>query len=118
MAILCTVAGCSPADRDPGVEQSRSTDPGAEASRCPGLEKLKSADPVADATTALAHGDHHLLMLGGYAGTVPGGEGTALPTEMIKGTSDVTTMACVELRWVAEAYARRYNATVVAATDH
>jgi hypothetical protein len=57
-------------------------------------------------------------MLGGFVATVPGAERSALPTMLIEGTSDTESMACYDLRSVAESYARRYNATVVAATDH
>src|ERR1043165_3451809 len=74
--VLCAVAACHKAER------------------CPSLENLKLADPVADATSAQAHGDHRLLMLGGFVGTIPGAEGSPQPTRLIEGTSDTETKAC------------------------
>jgi len=62
----------------------------------------------------LAKGDHHLLMLGGFVGEVPGvPNGDTYPTRMIDGTSDTTTEACRQQRNVAEAYATKYNQIIV-----
>lgn len=70
-------------------------------------------DPVADARAALTEGDDHLLMLGGFVGSVPGvEEPKGYRTRMIDGTSDTTTEACRRERRVAEAYATRYNQTI------
>ena len=71
-----------------------------------------------DARTALGKGDHHLLMLGGLVGVVPGVPSgvaaNATDAVEIEGTSDVTTDACRRLRGVAETYATKYNETIVA----
>jgi hypothetical protein len=83
---------------------------------CPAIEKLAHTDPVTDARTALAKGDRHLLMLGGFVGSVPGVESSdGYPTQMIEGTSDVKiTLACAHQRPTAESYATKYNQTIVA----
>ena len=81
---------------------------------CPSLEKLSRADPVSDATTAHAQGDDRVLMLGGFVGTVPGAEGSALPNRLLEGTTDYTTEACYRMRPFALAYVQKYNATIVA----
>jgi hypothetical protein len=84
---------------------------------CPTLERLAQRDAVADARTALAKGDRHLLMLGGFVGSVPGVENPGLlPTQMVEGTSDARTEACAQQRPAAEAYASRYNQTIIQAT--
>jgi hypothetical protein len=81
---------------------------------CPGIEALAHRDATADARAALARGDRHLLMLGGFVGVVPGvQDSTAYPTQMIEGTSDTTTEACRRQRATAETYATKYNQTVV-----
>jgi pimeloyl-ACP methyl ester carboxylesterase len=81
---------------------------------CPSLERLETADARADASAAAARGDYHLLMLGGFVGRVPGAGGRRdLPTVMIVGTDDTTTLGCMRLDAAAEDYARRYNETVV-----
>lgn len=98
IALICATAACHKVER------------------CESLERLKSADPIADAKAALARGDHHLLMVGGYVGTVPGADHGSLPSVMIEGTGDTETAACYALRPVAEAYARRYNSAIVGVT--
>jgi hypothetical protein len=81
---------------------------------CPSIEALAHRDAVADARAAVARGDRHLLMLGGFVGVVPGvADPGAYPTRMIEGTSDSTTETCSRLRRTAEAYATKYNQTVV-----
>jgi hypothetical protein len=82
---------------------------------CPSIEGLLHRDPAADALAALAKGDHHLLTLGGFVGSTPGAEGMSATTNSmeIEGTSDTTTEACRRLGAVAEAYATKYNQTVV-----
>ena len=53
-------------------------------------------------------------MLGGFVFEVPGvADAGTYPTRMIEGTSDTTTEACRHQRGVAEAYATKYNQTVV-----
>ncbi len=82
---------------------------------CPSLERLKAADATADAEAAHARGDNHLVMLGGYVGTVPGVSEdlvSLLPHVMLTETSDTTTEGCQELRSVAEGYASTYNMTI------
>ncbi len=96
IAILCLATACQRLDR------------------CESIEKLKSNDPAADAKAALARGDFHILMLGGYVGVAPGAENSSLQTVMIEGTSDTTTEACLALRPAAEAYALQYNKVIVA----
>lgn len=96
IAILCLGTACQRLDR------------------CENLEKLKSGDPVADAKAALARGDHHILMLGGYVGTTPGAETNSLQRVMVDGTGDTATEACRALRPAAEAYALQYNKVIVA----
>ena len=81
---------------------------------CPGLEKLRTADAHADAAKAVQRDDRHLIMLGGYVGTVPGDDGTKHQTVMIEETSDTATAACTGLRPLAEAYALKYNRSVLA----
>jgi hypothetical protein len=84
---------------------------------CPAVSNLVNRDAVADARAALAKGDRKLLMLGGYVGEVPGVPNVRdHPTEMMEGTSDTETEACMNprLRDVAAAYASKYNRTVVA----
>jgi hypothetical protein len=84
---------------------------------CPTLERLSHADPAADAQAAVSRRDCHLLMLGGYVGTVPGGEMSFRreQAEMMPDTGDVVTNdACPALRPVAERYALKYNETVLA----
>src|SRR5438045_586774 len=84
---------------------------------CPAIEKLAHRDAVADARAAFAKGDRHLLMLGGFDGTVPGVEkSAAYPTQIIEGTSDVRTEACARQRATAEAYAAKYNQTIAQRT--
>jgi hypothetical protein len=81
---------------------------------CPAIEKLAHRDAAADAGYALAKGDKHLLMLGGYVGSVPGVQNSdGFPTEVIAGTSDVRTEACAQQRATAEAYAAKYNQVIV-----
>jgi len=81
---------------------------------CPSIEALAQRDAVADARAALAKGDRHLLMLGGFVGSVPGvSDPGARPTQMIEGTSDTTTKACNRQRATAEAYAVKYNQAIV-----
>jgi hypothetical protein len=81
---------------------------------CPSIEMLVQRDAAADARAALAKDDHHLLMLGGYEGEVPGvPDAAAYPTRMFEGTSDTTTEACYRQRGEAEAYATKYNQTIV-----
>ena len=83
---------------------------------CPAIETLAHRDAAADARAALARGDRHLLMLGGFAGEVPGVPNfDAYPTRMVEGTSDTTTKACSQRRDIAEAYATKYNQTVLQA---
>ena len=85
--------------------------------QCPSLDRLGRADPVADARAAVSRRDCHLLMLGGYVGSVPGGELSlrAGQAQMIPDTGDViTNRDCPKLRPVAERYARKYNETVLA----
>ena len=81
---------------------------------CPAIENLAHRDAAADARAALARGERHLLMLGGFAGEVPGVPNSdAYPTRIVGGTSDTTTEACNQRRDIAEAYATKYNQTVV-----
>lgn len=64
----------------------------------------------------MAKGDHHLLSLGGFVGTTPGAEDVATNATNsveIEGTSDTATEACRRLGDAAEAYATKYNATIV-----
>lgn len=71
---------------------------------------------MADARAALAKGDNHLLSLGGFVDTTLGAdEEAANATNFveIEGTSDTTTDACRRLGNVAEAYATKYNQTIV-----
>ncbi len=62
----------------------------------------------------MQRGDRHLLMLGGYAGTVPGEDGAEHQTVMIEETADTAPAACSRLRPLAEAYALKYNRSVLA----
>ena len=84
---------------------------------CPAIERLAQRDAVADASSALAKGDRHLLVIGGFVGSVPGVENPgSLPTQVVEGTSDARTEACAQLRSTAEAYAARYNQTIIRGT--
>jgi hypothetical protein len=84
---------------------------------CPAIEKLAHRDAAADARAALAKGDHHLLMLGGFVGSVPGvDDPAAYRTQIMEGTSDVRTEACAHQRNMAEAYAAKYNQTIAQGT--
>jgi hypothetical protein len=81
---------------------------------CPTIEKLAHRNAAADARAALAKGDRHLLMLGGFVGSVPGVENAdGYPTQMIEGTSDTKTEACARLGATAEIYAAKYNQSIV-----
>lgn len=81
---------------------------------CPAIEQLAHRDPVADAHSALAKGDTHLLMLGGFVGSVPGvSHADGYATRMIEGTADTRTEACTRKRALAAAYATKYNGTIV-----
>ncbi|RYD65042.1 MAG: hypothetical protein EOP84_32235 [Verrucomicrobiaceae bacterium] len=81
---------------------------------CPAIDRLRHRNAVADARTALATGDRHLLMLGGYVGTVPGlSSSSVYPTKMLEGTSDSNTLACLRQMSLAEIYASKYNRTIV-----
>jgi hypothetical protein len=81
---------------------------------CPPIDRLAHQDAVADARAALAKGDRHLLMLGGFVGSVPGvGNSDGYQTQMIEGTSDVRTEACARQGATAEIYATKYNQTIV-----
>ena len=83
---------------------------------CAAIERLAQRNAATDARAALAKGDRHLLMLGGFAGSVPGvPEPTAHPTRMMEGTSDTTTKACSRERAIAEAYAAKYNEIIIRA---
>jgi hypothetical protein len=62
---------------------------------------------------ATARGDRHVLMLGGFVGTIPGGDATGHPQVVVPGTEDYSTLACQRLRPRAEAYAQAYNAQVL-----
>jgi hypothetical protein len=96
--ILITLAGCTQ-QRDVG---------------CPAIDALAHRDAVADARNALARGDRHLLMLGGFVGEIPGvSNSDAYASQMVEGTSDTTKDACRRRRSVARAYAARYNQTIV-----
>jgi hypothetical protein len=81
---------------------------------CPAIEKLTHRDAASDARTALAKGDRHLLMLGGFVGSIPGVENSdGYQTQMIEGTSDVKAEACARLGATAEIYAAKYNQAIV-----
>ena len=81
---------------------------------CLSIEKLAHRDPVLDARAALARNDRHLLMLGGFVGSVPGvANSNGYHAQMIEGTSDVKTEACARLGATAEVYAAKYNQTIV-----
>ena len=83
---------------------------------CPSIERLVHRDAAADARAALAKGDHHLLTLGGFVGTTPRAEDVgfnATNSVEIEGTSDTATDACRRLADAAEAYATKYNETIV-----
>jgi hypothetical protein len=81
---------------------------------CPSIEALAHRDAIADAKAALARGDGHLLMLGGYVDSVPGVENWAgHQLQEIEGTSDTATEACRHLGATAETYAAKYNQTVI-----
>jgi hypothetical protein len=87
---------------------------------CPQIERLAQRDAVADAHAALAQGDRHVLMLGGFVPDVPGVEDTdtdTYPTRFMEGTSDVRTEACARRRATAEAYAAKYNRAIVQGTS-
>lgn len=102
-AILCAVilTGCTPKPE----------------AGCPAIGRLANRDPVADARAALARGDRHLLMLGGFVRSVPGvANPGSLPTQMMEGTSDTKTEACARQAVTAEAYAGNYNRTIAQAT--
>ncbi len=80
---------------------------------CPAIETLEHRDAAADARAALAREDNHLLMLGGFVGSVPGmSDPGDHPTRMMDGTSDTTTEACRRARPIAEVYAAKYNETI------
>lgn len=84
---------------------------------CPPIERLAHRDASADARAALAKGDGHLLMLGGFVGSVPGvANPGSYPTQMMEGTSDTKTEGCAHQEAIAEAYAAKYNRTIVQAT--
>ena len=84
---------------------------------CPAIEKLAHMDAATDARAALARGDRHLLMLGGFVGSVPGvANPGSHPTQMMEGTSDTKTKACAHQGATAEAYAVKYNRIIVQAT--
>jgi hypothetical protein len=84
---------------------------------CPSIEALVHRDAIADARAALARGDRHLLMLGGYVGSVPGVKNWAgYQLQEIEGTSDTTSEACRRLGATAEAYAAKYNHAIIAGT--
>jgi hypothetical protein len=83
-------------------------------SGCPAIEALSQRNAVADARTALAKGDHHLLMLGGFVGEVPGvSNANGYSTRMVEGTSDTTSNECRQRVSIAKAYAEKYNRTIV-----
>lgn len=85
--------------------------------RCLGLIELGARKPAVDAEAALKAGDRRLLSLGGYAAVAPGAEtrkGDGRKFRMLKGTSDVETRACFDLRPAAKRYARLYNQAILA----
>lgn len=87
---------------------------------CPSLERLKTSDAVVDAGAAHARGDDHLVMLGGFVGTVPGVSeslSNRLPKIMLEGTTDTDTEGCRKLRHVAERYASTYNIAIARLMD-
>jgi len=80
---------------------------------CEVIDRLSRQDAKADADAALARGDNRLLMLGGFSGSIPGGQ--SLPnhrTRLLDGTSDTTTDAGRRERHAAETYAKKYNAVI------
>lgn len=82
---------------------------------CP---NLKSDDPTVAARVAFTRGDCHLLMIGGFAGTVPGSEGSHRSFRMIAGTGDDGDMTglrdqCDVPRPDAIRWAEQYNRTMV-----
>lgn len=77
---------------------------------CPAIDKLKSADAATDARDAVSRGDFHVLALGGFVGTIPGGGDPRLSFVM-EDTTDTTN--CFQVRPIAEDYARVYNKTVM-----
>ena len=82
--------------------------------RCPSIEILSQRDAAKDARAAIAKGDNRLLLLGGFVGQVPGVPNADNDsTRMIEGTSDTATEACMRQRGIAEAYAKKYNLTIV-----
>ena len=81
---------------------------------CPAIEKLAHRDAAADARIALARGDRRILMLGGFAGQTPGVvNADGRDVRMMEGTSDTETGACWRQGATAEAYAAKYNRTMV-----
>ena len=84
---------------------------------CPTIHNVAQRDADADARAALARGDHYLLMLGGFVGTVPGVENPgSYPTQVMEGTSDIETETCARQGATAESYVTKYNQTIVRAT--
>jgi len=64
----------------------------------------------------MAHNDRHVLGVGGYVGEIPAAEHTSLPVIWMDGTGDDSFgAACAVSRPLADAYARQYNSTILAA---
>ena len=96
---LVWLSGCVPSSRGPAG--------------CPQIEQLDPARAPQDALAALGKGDDHLLMLGGYAGVVPGGNPDGRSTVLIAGTEDYGSEECRRMRDRAEVYAHSYNEQVL-----
>lgn len=91
--------------------------PPSPTARCPELVGLSSRIPSDDAQVALKAGDHRLLSLGGFSSVAPGADsrkGNQWHFRQLSGTTDSETRACLDLRPLAENYARLYNQAVLA----
>jgi hypothetical protein len=82
-------------------------------STCPAIERLTVESAAGNARRAFGSGDHRLLMIGAFVGTVPGAIGEAQNPVLVEGTGDTVSEACRILRPKAEAYALAYNQTIV-----
>jgi hypothetical protein len=88
----------------------------APIARCRELVRLSERNAAADARSALKAGDSLLLSLGGFSPVTPGAEDRTgnLRFRQLPGTTDSETPACLDLRPIAERYAKLYNQTIVA----
>jgi hypothetical protein len=94
---------------------------GSESAMRNGIEAIQRADIAADVLVALGDSDHRLVALYGYTEEVPGLPNNAqfppagYVAVAVKGTSDYRTTATqITFHELVRAYARKYNAALLA----